>query len=112
MNTISIHAEMDTTSLGVGRTFSLSEPTAPRRRAPVAWLPVPKSPQVQAIEIRRSAKPVTLRIHPYHSLPGEKFLMALLALAAAIGVAYGFSCLVDLVQNWALFGAGVGRLIQ
>jgi hypothetical protein len=35
----------------------------------------------------------------------------LLALAAAAGVAYGLSCLLDLVQNWAAFNAGVERLM-
>ena len=42
----------------------------------------------------------------------EGMLLGLLALAAAVAIGYGFSCLVELVQNWALFGAGVERLIQ
>ncbi len=43
---------------------------------------------------------------------GEKILLGLLVLAAAVGIGYGFLCVVDLVQNFALFGAGVERLIQ
>jgi hypothetical protein len=35
----------------------------------------------------------------------------LLAAAAVIGIAYGFSCLVDLVQNWAAFERGAANLI-
>ena len=38
--------------------------------------------------------------------------MGLLAAAAVVGIAHGFSCLVDLVQHWALFNVGVGHLIQ
>jgi len=38
--------------------------------------------------------------------------MLLLVFAAVLGIAYGFSCLVDLVQHWAVFNVGVGRLIQ
>jgi hypothetical protein len=42
----------------------------------------------------------------------EKILFGLLVLVAATAVGYGFSCMVDLVQHWALFDAGVGQLIQ
>jgi hypothetical protein len=37
--------------------------------------------------------------------------LALLVLAAVLGIGYGFSCLVNLVQHWALFNAGVGHLL-
>ena len=40
-----------------------------------------------------------------------KLLRGLLVLAAAAGFGYGLLLLVDLVQNCALFVAGVGRLI-
>jgi len=42
----------------------------------------------------------------------EKLLMGMLIVAAVGGVAYGLACLVDLVQNWALFYAGVGHFFQ
>jgi hypothetical protein len=45
------------------------------------------------------------------SLPLERILLFLLAAAAVIGIAYGFSCLVDLVQNWAAFERGAANLI-
>jgi hypothetical protein len=35
----------------------------------------------------------------------------LLVLAAAVGIGYGCSCLVDLVQTCALFGARVGLVM-
>ncbi len=37
--------------------------------------------------------------------------MLFLALAAVIGITYGFSCLVDLVQNWAIMERGISSLI-
>jgi len=42
---------------------------------------------------------------------GRRLLSGLLVLVAAGGVGYGILRLVDLVQNCALFVAGVGRLI-
>jgi hypothetical protein len=41
----------------------------------------------------------------------ERFLFFGLALAALVGIGYGFSCLLDLVQNWALFERGVANLV-
>jgi len=42
----------------------------------------------------------------------EKLMLCLLVLAAVIGITHGFSCLVDLVQNWAGFTAATGKFIQ
>lgn len=39
-------------------------------------------------------------------------MFSLLTVAAAAGVGYGFSCLLDLVQHWAVFGAGISQLVQ
>jgi hypothetical protein len=38
--------------------------------------------------------------------------MGVLAVAAVSSIAYGFSCVVNLVQHWALFSLGVGHLVQ
>lgn len=48
---------------------------------------------------------------PHHNI-AERVFFGLLAAATILGIGYGFSCLVDLVQNWALFGAGIERLVQ
>jgi len=52
----------------------------------------------------------------YMSLPGcsasEGFVLGLVTGAAFVGIAYGFLCGVHLVQNWALFGSGIARLLQ
>ncbi len=41
----------------------------------------------------------------------ERWFMLFLTLAAVIGITYGFSCLVDLVQNWAIMERGISSLI-
>ncbi len=41
----------------------------------------------------------------------EKGMLLLLAVAAVIGITYGFSCLMDLVQNWAVMERGIANLI-
>jgi hypothetical protein len=43
---------------------------------------------------------------------GERYLMTVLAAVALLGIGYGFSCLIDLVQNWAWFNLGIQRLVQ
>jgi hypothetical protein len=39
-------------------------------------------------------------------------MVALLALAATAGIGYGVCSLLDLVQHWATFGAGIDRFLQ
>ena len=77
------------------------------------WLPVPRLPLVRdnlPLESLRAQGlfPPASVVH----WSAERFLFASLALAAVAGVVYGFSQLLDLVQNWALFESGIGRLLQ
>ena len=44
-------------------------------------------------------------------ISAEKWLFFLLAVAALIGITYGFSCFIDLVQNWAAMERGISNLI-
>jgi hypothetical protein len=74
---------------------------------------------MNAISISSQARTAALRKHNGARLVpwqrdsgGEKILLGLLVLATAVGIGYGFFCLVDLVQSCALFSAGAGRLIQ
>ena len=82
-------------------------------RAPAHWLPAPPVPRQQdGVRLKRSATQTRLWV----SLPAEqtfeKGLLGLLVIAGVIGIGYGFSCLVDLVQNWALVNASIGRMIN
>jgi hypothetical protein len=76
-----------------------------------AWLPAPATPRHLQFRPKRAAAPSI-----WISLPAEpaleKGLLGLLALAAVIGIGYGFSCLIDLVQNWASVNATLGQIIQ
>lgn len=112
MNSISMQAEMNTTSLQIAGAFPARQPAQPRLRPPPMWLPVPRTPKVHAADYQRSARSTALKRRSQHSLPGEKLLFGLLAAAAAGGVTYGFSCLVELVRHWAVFGAGIERFLQ
>lgn len=81
----------------------LQGPAAP------AWLPVPRSIHPSALpHTTRSSRPewMTLRETAF-----EKTLMALLAGAALSGIAYGFVCLLDLIQNWASVSSGIERML-
>ncbi len=42
----------------------------------------------------------------------EGFVLGLVTGAATVAIVYGLSCGADLVQNWALFSAGVATLIR
>ncbi len=83
-------------------------------RAPVEWLPAPPAPRQQDNVRRKEA--ASQKPGLWVSLPAEpvleKGLLGLLMLAGAIGIGYGFSCLVDLVQHWALVNASIGQMIQ
>jgi hypothetical protein len=52
-----------------------------------------------------------LRVRPETETGLEKLMLLLLVVAAVVGIAYGFSCMVDLVQNWAIFERGTANLI-
>jgi len=79
--------------------------------AVAAWLPAPVAPRHLQFRPKKTAVPSI-----WISLPAEpaveKGLLGLLALAAVIGIGYGFSCLIDLVQNWASVNATLGQIIQ
>ena len=114
---------MNTMTLSSGP--GLSSPVSPRANDPArrlalpearplpVWLPAPKVIRVaprfaqtpSAINARRAAAGGT-------EWRFEKYFMFLLAGAGVLGIVYGFSCLIDLVQHWAAFNAGVGQFIQ
>lgn len=48
---------------------------------------------------------------PRHSV-GEKLAFSLLVLGSTVGIGYGFMCMIELVQKWGQFIAGVHNLVQ
>jgi hypothetical protein len=58
-----------------------------------------------------SRRPSRLWVRAESDTRLEKLMLLALAIGAVIGIAYGFSCLVDLVQNWAVFERGISTLI-
>jgi hypothetical protein len=82
-------------------------------RAPADWLPTPVVvPVSRPNPARRPAQARRTWLMPPRRSIGERVMMALLAGAAISGIGYGFVCLLNLVQNWAVFYAGVTHLVQ
>lgn len=112
MNTISIHAESERMEFGGGRSLRFKDLALPAPRPPATWLPAPQMHRVKVLPGSVPNRGVRTLAHPVHHTLGERLFLGALALSSLAGIGYGFSCLVDLVQNWAVFGAGIGRLIQ
>ena len=83
-------------------------------RGQVEWLPAPPAPRQRNNARRKEA--ASQKPGLWVSLPAEpvfeKGLLGLLMLTGTMGIAYGFSCLVDLVQHWALVNASIGQMIK
>ena len=73
------------------------------------WLPAPPVVKRPARQVAPS-KSIWIPLDT-ESL-AEKGLMAGLVVAAAIGIGYGFNCLLNLVENWAAVNASVHSMIQ
>ena len=79
------------------------------------WLPAP--PPAPSLGASSAFRPAVLGARkPLWILPAaeplsEKLVLGVVALGAALGIGYGLSCVVDLVQHWALF-ATLDKLVQ
>ena len=84
-----------------------------RSQAAVAqWLSAPAMPRhVAKIKLRKPAVQSVWITLP-HEPALEKAFIAGLVGAAAIGIGYGFLCLLNLVENWAAVNSVVGRMIS
>src|SRR5437762_11896577 len=92
------------------RAAAIALRSQPLRRGAVReWLPIPAPSRLDVQTAPRKsvrlARSIWLRSE--RESKGEKLLFSLLAVAAVIGIGYGFSCLLDLVQGWAGFNAGI-----
>jgi hypothetical protein len=79
------------------------------------WLPAPAAPMPRALKQRvanRKRNPNSIWIALEGEAIGEKVLIAVLICAAVAGIAYGFSGLLDLVQNWGAFNSWVAQVVQ
>ncbi len=81
-----------------------------------AWLPVPATSSVIPTRKRTSdssAKALQrIWVGAAAETSGEKITTWLLVFGSVIAIGYGFSCFLDLAQNWAGFNAGIERMIQ
>lgn len=114
MNTLSMPASASGTGLPTrGGAYVFPSGSAAGARRALEWLPVPAVPAKPAQRAQRKAKTTRL-----YGLSGwrepfmPRLMFGLLSGAAVLGIGYGFSCLVDLVQHWAIFDAGISRLLQ
>ncbi len=69
-------------------------------------------PAERSLWQRPSRRARSIWIKPQRESVGEKLIMALLATAGVVGIGYGFNSLINLVQHWAVFAAGVGQMIH
>ena len=87
----------------------------PRARVP-QWLPAPPVPRAtpaQKSDTRKGPKMASgIWIPLDRESVAEKLMIGLLVVGAAIGIAYGFSSLLDFVQGWAGVSLGISNLVQ
>ena len=109
MNTLSIPTTIST-SAAAAPARRVADSAVIRGRNHARWLPAPAAPRRAASP--RQASSVGVWLIPPRQSAGERVTLALLAAAALVSIGYGFVCLLNLVQNWAVFHAGIATLVQ
>ena len=115
MNTMTLQTETGTSCPACSELLvHAPRSVLPRPRPLPAWLPAPVAPRVVRPLPTGCGKQTrqSFRYACANEFRLERVLMFCLATAAVVGIGYGFSSLIDLVQHWAVFNAGVGQLIQ
>src|SRR5215813_3120267 len=114
MNTMTISSGSRMTSPEYTPSFEQQTPVLlmPHARPLPTWLPAPITPAVPRCAHAPRKTCLNFRRACGSEFRIERAFMLLLAIVAVAAIAYGFSCLVDLVQHWAVFNSGVGHLIQ
>jgi hypothetical protein len=107
--------DMNTISVQANSAALMNHPQAlnvafPSGRTVAQWLPAP--PVAKRQPARATASANRLWVPSNGESLGEKSMLFGLVLAAAIGISYGFMCLVNLVENWAAVQASVGHMLQ
>ena len=107
MNTLTLSTG---TRMAPGDYYRALEPALAQPRPVIkqlpTWLPAPAAVRV-APRFRRPVSPAR-KIRDFRF---QQVALLLLAAVGVVGIVYGFSHLLDLVQHWAVFNAGLGRLI-
>ncbi|MEY2428080.1 MAG: hypothetical protein QOJ40_965 [Verrucomicrobiota bacterium] len=79
------------------------------------WLPTPaprRLAETKTILLKKAQGADSLWIPLGGDQLAEKLMIALLIIASLAAIGYGFSSMLDLVQDWAGFNRLVGQLIQ
>ncbi len=116
MNTISVKPVTRPGSAELSAAFVPGNLVGLPRRGRLEWLPVPPSPSsVKGVGLpgssRAKSRPRPYLVGARYSW-GERFLFGLVAGLAVLAVQYGLSCVLDLVEHWAVFNSGIERLIN
>ena len=106
MRTISIQ----TNSVGTLRAPRAFLGTLQPHRPVAQWLPAPPVAKARPAKAVASSNSIWMPLDAESF--AEKSLMTGLVLAGGIGIAYGFMCLLNLVENWAAVNASIRHLIQ
>lgn len=111
MNTISAQTMFSGYKEVHGKVERTGDVLTVTRRGCPEWKTAPSmSRQRPVSQGARSSSNLWLHL-PRHSA-GEKIAFSLLAAGSTIGVGYGFLCMIELVQKWGQFIAGVRNLVQ
>src|SRR3954452_8021426 len=96
-----------------GMAIHLRGAAAGRAEKIPTWLPAPPVTRPMAAPKTKATRAGQgIWIHLEQESAWEKVFLVMLILAAVIGVGYGFSYMVDFVQNWAGVNLAVGQLVQ
>jgi hypothetical protein len=112
---------MKTISMQTGQTMTLAGTASDLSRFSgghsrlAEWLPTPAPRRIVATKtptIRKTSAAESLWIPLPADQLAENLITGILIFVALAAVAYGFSSMLDFVQDWAGFNRLVGQLIQ
>ena len=97
---------------GLSDRYGAAKPFSERLHAK---RPLPEWKAVQVLPSLQSSTPQPVKsiwLPPVRESFSEKLVFALITAAALATVLYGFSSIVDLMQNWAVFQAGLTHFLS
>ena len=90
------------------KRLTINSPGIASRTLP-AWLPAPPTARPQKATPLQSRTPW---LRAASDSLGERIMLLLLVVSAVVAISYGFSNLVDLVENWARVNVSIGHLVH